>query len=45
MVGASHARAVSALVPGASYAEIDAGHLVVFEAPQALAAELDAFLP
>ena len=45
MVGASHARAVAALVPGASYAEVDAGHLVVFEAPQALAAELDAFLP
>ncbi len=45
MVGAEHARAVAALVPGAAYAEVAAGHLVVLEAPAALAAELDTFLP
>jgi 3-oxoadipate enol-lactonase len=44
MVGSAHARAIVGMVPGAAYAEIDAGHLVVFEAPAELARLIDDFV-
>lgn len=44
MIGVGRTRDLAALVPGASYAEIDAGHLVVFEAPAQLARLVDDFL-
>lgn len=44
MVGAEHARVVAGLVPGSTYAQIESGHLVVFEAPADLARLIDGFL-
>jgi pimeloyl-ACP methyl ester carboxylesterase len=45
MVPPAEARAVAAVIPGARYAELPAGHLAALEQPDAFLALLDDFLP
>jgi 3-oxoadipate enol-lactonase len=44
MVPVDHARALHRLIPGARYAEIDTGHLVMFEDPATLTQTITGFL-